>query len=137
MAGEKRMVQYIAVYRAVNLALRDLDAFEALCDAEAIGDYDAAVIDMHDGKPHVVRRVDHPRVRVVPQLLGAGPLSLDELHEAAKQLPGDEAGLILVGDATVETVWDRAVTRASKVVKHDFDVAAAEIARDLHDAIAS
>ena len=50
-----------------------------------IGKYDAAVIDMEDARPHIVKRADHPAIRVVPEWLGAGTLRRRELHEAALQ----------------------------------------------------
>ena len=31
-----------------------------------IGKFDAAVIDQQDGKPHIVKRMDRSRLRVIP-----------------------------------------------------------------------
>jgi hypothetical protein len=48
--------------------------------------YDAAVADRKDGEPHIVKRVDRPAVRVIPEWLGAGTLARRELHDAARAL---------------------------------------------------
>jgi hypothetical protein len=58
-------VAYVAVYDDVNSALADLDAIGDLHDDDLIGKYDAAVIDQENGKPHIVKRVDHPRIEVL------------------------------------------------------------------------
>ena len=65
---------YTAVYGKVQDALDDLDAIEQLHKDEIIGKFDAAVIDKEDGKPHIVKRVDHPRIRVIPEMFGGGAL---------------------------------------------------------------
>ena len=62
-------VLYTAVYQDVDAALADLAAFEQLHKAEMIGKYDAAVVDKKDGEPHIVKRVDRPAVRVIPEWL--------------------------------------------------------------------
>ena len=62
-------VGYVAVYDDVNSALADLDALGALHDDDLIGKYDAAVIDQESGKPHIVKRVDRPRIDVLPKLV--------------------------------------------------------------------
>jgi hypothetical protein len=84
---------------------------------EMIGQYDAAVIDKEDGKPHVVKRMDRPHIRVIPEWFGGGTLPRKELHEAAEQLTANQAGLIAVGEPTIEQGLDEALTRAAKVVK--------------------
>ena len=71
-----------------------------------IGQYDAAVIDKEDGKPHVLKRMDRPHIRVIPELFG-GALPRKELHEAAEQLTANQAGLISVGEPTIEKGWTR------------------------------
>ena len=48
--------------------------------------YDAAVADRKDGEPHIVKRVDRPAVRVIPEWLGEGTLARRELHDAARAL---------------------------------------------------
>ena len=77
-------VLYTAVYDDVDAALADLAALEQLHKAELVGKYDAAVIDVKDGEPHIVKRVDHPVVRVIPEWLGSGTLARRELHDAAR-----------------------------------------------------
>jgi hypothetical protein len=93
-----------------------------------LGKYDAAVIDKEDGKPHIVKRVDRPGIRVIPELLGHGTLPRGELHDAASQLDENEAGLVVVGEPTLEKGFDRAVTRSAKTIKRSFDTATDELA---------
>ena len=50
----------------MDAALADLEAIEQLHKDEMIGQYDAAVIDKENGKPHVVKRMDRPHIRVIP-----------------------------------------------------------------------
>jgi len=136
MGDNKSQVLYIGAYDDVNVALQDLDAFEQLHDDEVIGDYDAAVVDMEDGKPHIVKRVDHPRINVIAESFGHGNLPYGELHQAAAELPAGQAGLIVVGEPTIEKAWDKAVTRAAKTAKHDFNADTDEIAKDLTETLA-
>src|SRR5271166_5767197 len=119
---------YTAVYSDVDAALADLSAFEQLHKSEMIGKCDAAVVDKENGKPHNVKRVDHPGIRVIPELFGAGPLPRKELKEAAQELTADEAGLIAIGEPTLEKGFEKAVTRATKIVKHDLDASTDELA---------
>ena len=70
MAEKKPLVVYAAAYESVQAALADLDAIEQLHKDEMIGQYDAAVIDKEDGKPHVVKRMDRPHIRVIPEWFG-------------------------------------------------------------------
>ena len=65
-------VAYVAVYDNVDSALADLDAFEDLHDADLVGKYDAAVIDQENGKPHIVKRADHPAINALTELVGGG-----------------------------------------------------------------
>lgn len=86
----------------VNSALADLDVLGDLHDDELIGKYDAAVIDQDEGKPHIVKRVDHPRIDVLPELVGTGALPRGQLRDAAKELDPGEAALLVVGEPTLE-----------------------------------
>jgi hypothetical protein len=124
-------VGYVAVYDDVNSALADLDALDALHDDDLIGKYDAAVIDQEDGKPHIVKRVDRPRIEVLPELVGKGALPRGELRDAAKELDPGKAALIVVGEPTLEKAFDKAVTRAEKVAKDTFDASADDLAEEL------
>ena len=72
MSDNKPVVLYTAAYDSVSAALTDLDAVELLHKDAAIGQYDAAVIDKENGKPHIVKRMDRPGVRVIPEWLGEG-----------------------------------------------------------------
>jgi hypothetical protein len=127
-------VLYSAVYEDVYAALADLDALDELHHLEAIGKYDAAVIDKEDGQPHIVRRADKPAIRVIPEWFGGGILKRKELHAAADQLDNYEAELIVVGEPTLDKAFDRAITRASKTAKQEFDKATDELVKELKDA---
>ena len=131
------MALYTAVYESVSPALADLDAIEELHKDEMIGKFDAAVIDQEDGKPHIVKRVDRPRMRIIPELFGGGALPRKELKEAATELTSDEAGLILIGEPTIEKGFDKAVTGAAKIVKRSLDATTDEISSELKEALKS
>ena len=137
MAEKKPVVLYAASYDSVSAALTDLDAIEQLHKDEMIGSYDAAVIDQENGKPHIVKRMDRPGVRVIPEWFGGGTLPRKELHEAAQELTASQAGLIAVGEPTIEKAVDQALTGAAKVVKHTMDATADEITSELQEALKS
>jgi len=135
MAENKQLMVYAAAYEAVDAALADLDAIEQLHKDEMIGQYDAAVIDKEDGKPHVVKRMDRPHIRVIPEWFGGGTLPRKELHEAAEQLTASQAGLIVVGEATIEQGLDKALTKAARVVKRTVEATTDEITSELQEAL--
>jgi len=135
MAEKKTLVVYAAAYESVSAALADLDVIEHLHEDDVIGQYDAAVIDKQDGKPHVVKRVDRPRIRVIPEWFGGGTLPRKELHDAAQQLTANQAGLIAVGEPTIERGVDEALTQASKVVKRSVEATTDEITSELQEAL--
>jgi hypothetical protein len=137
MAEKKQMVIYAASYEAVQDALTDLDAIEQLHKDKLIGQYDAAVIDKEDGKPHVARRMDRPGVRVIPEWFGGGTLPRKELHEAAEQLTATQAGLVAVVEPTIEKALDDALTRAAKVTKRTLEATTDEITSELQEALKS
>ena len=93
------------------------------------------MIDQENGEPHVVKRMDRPRIRVIPEALGSGTLPGTELKAAAAGLSGGEAALIVAGEPTIEKGFDKAVTKASKVVKRDLDATTDEVASELHEAL--
>jgi hypothetical protein len=128
-------VLYTAVYDGVDAALADLAAFEQLHKAQMIGKYDAAGVDKKDGEPHLVKRVDRPAVRVIPEWLGSGTLARRELHDAARALDTGEAALIVVGEDTLAKGFERAVTRAAKTGKRELDASIDEPAEDLTGAL--
>jgi hypothetical protein len=127
-------VLYTAVYNDVNIALADLKTLEDLHEDEVIGKYDAAVVDKENGEPHIVKRVDRPRIRVIPELLGSGPLPRRDLKDAAQELSSDQAGLIVIGEPTLEKAFDNAVSKADKIVKRDVDAAADQLVSEVQEA---
>jgi hypothetical protein len=137
MAEKKQLVVYAAAYKTADAALADMDAIEQLHKDEMIGHYDAAVIDQEGGKPHVVKRMDRPHIRVIPEWFGGGTLPRKELHEAAEALTADQAGLIAVGEPTIEQALDKALTNAAKVVKRTVEATTDEITSELQEALKS
>jgi catechol 2,3-dioxygenase-like lactoylglutathione lyase family enzyme len=135
MAEKRALVVYAAAYETVEAALADLDAIEQLHKDELIGQYDAAVIDQENGKPHVVKRMDRPHIRVIPEWFGGGTLPRKELHEAAAELTANQAGLIAVGEPTIEKGLDNALTGAARVVKRAVDATTDEITSELQEAL--
>ena len=135
MAEAKQLVVYAAAYETVEAALADLGAIEQLHKDEIIGQYDAAVIDKENGKPHVAKRMDRPHIRVVPELFGGGTLPRKELHEAAGNLTANQAGLIAVGEPTIEQGLDKVLTKATKVVKRTVEATADQVSSELQEAL--
>ena len=135
MTEKKPVLLYTATYDSASAALADLDAIEQLHKDDVIGDYDAAVIDKKDGKPDVAKRMDRPYVRVIPEWFGGGTLPRKELKEAAQELTSNEAGLIAVGEETIEKAVDKALTGAAKVVKRSVDATTDEITSELQEAL--
>ncbi len=137
MAENKQLVVYAAAYETVEAALTDLDAVEQLHKDAMIGRYDAAVIDKENGKPHIVKRMDRPAVRVIPEWFGGGTLPRKELHEAAQELTASQAGLIAVGEPTIEEAVDKALAGAARVVKRTVDATTDQITSELQEALKS
>jgi uncharacterized membrane protein len=135
MTDKKPMVVYAASYDSVTDAETDLDAIEQLHKDGLIGKLDAAVIDQENGTPHVVKRLDRPAIRVVPEWFGGGTLPRKSLHEAAQQLTAGQAGLIAVGEPTIEEALDKALTKADKVVKRTLEATTDEITSELQEAL--
>jgi uncharacterized membrane protein len=132
--AESNMALYTAVYESVSPALEDLGAIEELHEDSMIGKYDAAVIDQEEGKPHIVKRMDRPHIRVIPEMFGGGTLPRKELKEAAQELTSNEAGLVVIGEPTIDKAFDKAVTHAAKVVKRSLDATTDEIEDELKGA---
>ena len=137
MAENEQLLLYTAAYDNVAAALAALDAIEQLHKDAMIGKYDAAVIDEENGKPHIAKRMDRPRVRVIPEWFGGGTLPRKELHEAAGELTANQAGLIAVGEPTIEKGVDKALTGAAKVVKRTVAATTDEITSELQEALKS
>ena len=130
-------IGFTAVYDDVDSALADLDALDNLHDDKVLGKYDAAVVDLENGKPHIVKRVDNPRVNVLPELVGKGALPSGEVKDAAKGLDQGQAALIFVGDPTLDKAFEQAVTRARKVARQEFAGAADQLADELKSTAAN
>lgn len=137
MAKEKDLAMYVAVYDSVDSAEMDLDAIEQLHKEDLVGTFDAAIVDKENGKPHVVRRMDRPMVRVIPERLSFGRLSRKELKDAATELDANQVGLIVVGEPTLDKAFDKAVTHASKTLKQVFDATTDELAREMKEVVGS
>ena len=134
MAKERELAVFVAVYDSIEAAKADLDAIEQLHKDDFVGTFDAAIVDQKNGKPHIAKRLDRPVVRVIPEELGFGPLTRKELKEAATELGANQAGLIVIGQPTLEKGFDKAVTRAAKVVKHTINATADEIVKEMKEA---
>ena len=137
MADTNQMLLYAAAYETVDAALADMDAVEQLHKDKMIGKFDAAVIDQQDGEPHIVKRMDRSRLRAIPEWFGGGTLPRKELKEAAEALTANHAGLIVVGEPTVEKGLEKAFTGAAKVVKRSVDATTDEITSELQEALKS
>ena len=134
MAELQYVVVYAVAYPTVAAARAMLDTIEHLHKDEVNGQYDAAVIDKENGKPHVVKRMDRPRSRIIPEWFGGGTLTRKELNEAAEELLADEAGLIVVGDASIEPALDKALAGTAKVVKREIQATIDQITSELQEA---
>ena len=132
MAEQEYVVIYAATYPDVAAAQAAMDTIEHL-GKEVAGTYDAAVVDKENGKAHVVKRMDHPHVRIIPEWFGGGALTRKELNEAAEELLAAEAGLIVVGNASIEPALDKALT-GTKVVKREMEATIDQITSELQEA---
>jgi uncharacterized membrane protein len=135
VSEKKDMMLFAAAYDNVSDAMAALDDIEQLHKDKALGDYDAAVIDKENGKPHIAKRMDRPRMRVIPEQLGSGALPRKELKEAAAALTEDQAGLIMVGEPTMEKAMDKTLVNAAKVVKRQMNADADQITSELQEAL--
>ncbi|HTT90756.1 MAG TPA: hypothetical protein VMF65_14480 [Acidimicrobiales bacterium] len=135
MTEERALVIFTGAYEHVSDALVDLEAIEQLHKDDFVGMFDGAVVEQKGGKPRIVKRMDRPVVRVIPDELGFGPLSRKELKEAAAELGGYQAGLIVVGEPSLEKAFDEAVTKATKVGMRTVDASADEIAKEMQNAV--
>jgi len=136
MADKDRLVMHAAQFSSVEDAEQALAAIEQLYKDGAVGTLDAAVIDKQNGKPHVVKRIDRPGVRVIPEWFGGGALPRKELREAAEELTADQAGLLVVsGEPVVEKAVDKALSGAAKVAKHKVDASIDQITSELQEAL--
>ena len=136
MADKDRLVVHVAAFSSVSDAEQALATIEQLYKDEAVGTLDAAVIDRENGKPHVVRRMDRPGIRVIPEWFGGGALPRKEVREAAEALTAGQAGLLVVsGEPAVEKALDKALSGAAKVTKHKVDATIDQITSELQEAL--
>jgi uncharacterized membrane protein HdeD (DUF308 family) len=135
MGNSNAKVVYAAAYDNIPAAMISLEAVQQLHRDQVIGPYDAAVIDKDNGKARIIKRMDRPRIRAIPESLGSGTLPRKELKEAAEGLTDSEAGLVVVGEPTIEKALDAAITNATKVVKRTVDATTDEIASELREAL--
>ena len=136
MVDKDQLTVYTAAFSSVPDAEKALDTIEQLYKNKAVGTLDAAVIDKENGKPHVVKRLDRPRIRVIPEWFGGGALPRKELHEAAEELTADQAGLLVVsGEPAIEKALDKALTGGAKVAKHKVDATIDQITSELQEAL--
>jgi hypothetical protein len=133
--ADKPMLVFAASYDTIPAALTALNAIEQLHKDEVIGTFDAAVISKENNKPRIVKRMDRPWVRVIPEEFGGGTLPRKELKEAAAQLTANQAGLIAVGEPTIDKAVSGALETANKVVKRTVDASADEITSELVEAL--
>ena len=133
MAEPEYVVVYAATYPTVAAAQAVLDTIEHL-DKEVSGPYDAAVVDQENGKSHVVKRIGNRRVHIIPERFASGDLTRKELHEAGGELLAGEAGLIVVGEATIEPALDKVFTGTAKVVKREMEATVDQITSELQEA---
>ena len=76
-------------------------------------------------------------MRAIPEMFGGGTLPRKELKEAAELLTANQAGLIVVGEPTIEKGLDQALTGAAKVAKRSVDATTDEISSELQEALNS
>ena len=133
MAEPEFVVVYAATYPTVEAARAVLDTIKHL-HGEVDGTYDAAVVDKENGRAHVVKRMDRPHVRIIPEWFGGGALTRKELNDAAEELVADQAGLIVIGEATIEPALDKAFTGTTKVFKREVAATVEQITSELQEA---
>ncbi len=131
MADPHYVVVYAVTYPSVAAAQAVLGTIEHQ-DKEMAGPYDAAVVDKQNGKAHVVKRLDHPHSRIIPEWFGGGELTRKELNDAAEELLAGEAGLIVVGEATIEPALDQVLT--GQVFKREIEATIDQITSELQEA---
>jgi hypothetical protein len=105
----ENLIIYGAVYEDIYAALADLESFEKLNDRRSTGPYDAAVIDLRDGLPHIVKRGTRPTLELIPELVARGRPPIGVL---AEPLGPGESVLAVVGRAELGKTFKRAVSRS-------------------------
>ena len=116
----ENLIIYGAVYEDVYAALADLERFEKLNDRRSAGPYDAAVIDLHDGLPHIVKRGTRPTLELIPELVARGRPPIGVL---AEPLGPSESALAVVGRSELGTAFKRAVRHSVMTSERALDAA--------------
>lgn len=132
MPEPEYVVVYAAAYPSVDAARAVLGKIEQR-KHELSREYDVAVVDKENGQPHVVEHLEHPHAHIIPERFGHGLLTRKELNDAAEELTADEAGLIVIGWATIEPVLDQ-VFSGTKVVKQEIEATVEQITNELQAA---
>jgi hypothetical protein len=134
MAEPDYVVIYAATYPDAAAAQAVLERIADLHKRVA-REYHAAVIDKEpDGTANVVKRMDHPHLGLFAERFGGGLLTRKELDDAAGELPAGQAGLVVVGDATIEPALDEALADTPKVFKREIEATADQITSGLLEA---
>jgi len=133
MAEPEYVVVYTATYPTVAAAQEALNTIEHLPRNEVGAKFDAAVIDSKDGQPNVVKRMEYPSRHIIPERFGAKILTRKELDDAAGELTAGTAGLIVIGEATIEPALDKAFA-GTKVVKREIEATVEQITSELEGA---
>ena len=116
----ENLIIYGAVYADSNAALADLESFEKLNARRSAGPYDAAVIDLRDGLPHVVERTVNPTLELIEELVARGRPPIGVL---AEPLGPRESALAVVGGTELEEAFKRAVKRSVMTSERRLDPA--------------
>ena len=128
-------LDYVVVYAVAYPTVAAAQAVLETIGQHVVGaDYDAAVVEKENGRPHVVKRLDRPHTRILPEWLGGGTLTRKELDEAAQELQTDHAGLIVVGSAAIEPALDQVLAGNPKVVRREMEASIDEITSELQAA---
>ena len=136
MADKDQLVVHVAAFSSVSDAEQALATIEQLYKNGAVGTLDAAVIDKKNGKPRVVKRMDRPGIRVIPEWFGGGALPRKEIREAAEELTADQAGLLVVSsEPVIDKAVDKALGGVGKVAKHKVDATIDQITSELQEAL--
>ena len=105
----ENLIIYGAVYDNVESALAALGRFEKLNERELVGQYDAAVIDVRDERPHIVKRMERTTLELSPELVARGRPPIGVL---AEPLGAGETALAVVGQPELAKGFKRAARDA-------------------------
>jgi uncharacterized membrane protein len=167
MARPDGMILYAAQYDALDPAKEDFADIKELHKEKFVGFYDAALFTKKDdGKVKIIDTDESGRARGTviglvaggvlglifpPTLLltgmGAGAGALlghlttgmprGDIKELGDMLDAGQAGIILIGETTMEEGFDRLAKRATKVAKKQVDASAADVKKAADEAAES